>query len=221
MTSLSLGRARDVEQSHRIDAFAKRTLDIALAASALLVLLPLLLTIAVAVRLGSRGPALFRQERIGRTGSPFVMLKFRTMRVGCDDALHRAYIDRLLAGEAEQAHGLYKLEDDPRITRVGALLRRTSLDELPQLINVLLGHMSLVGPRPALPYEVAQFPDWASSRFLVRPGLTGLWQVSGRNRLTMTDGLRLDVEYVARHRLLLDLGILLRTVPAVLAGGAR
>jgi lipopolysaccharide/colanic/teichoic acid biosynthesis glycosyltransferase len=143
------------------------------------------------------------------------------MQVDADDTSHREYVARMLAGEATPQRGLYKLDADPRVTRMGAILRRTSLDELPQLINVLRGDMSLVGPRPALPYEVRQFPVWAAPRFAVRPGLTGLWQVSGRNRLAMTDGLLLDVEYVERHTLLLDLGILLRTAPAVLAGGAR
>ena len=149
------------------------------------------------------------------------MLKFRTMRADADDAAHREYVALMLAGEASPQRGLYKLDADPRVTRVGAILRRTSLDELPQLINVLRGDMSLVGPRPALPYEACQFPAWAMPRFSVRPGLTGLWQVSGRNRLAMTDGLLLDVEYVEHHTVLLDLVILLRTAPAVLAGGAR
>jgi lipopolysaccharide/colanic/teichoic acid biosynthesis glycosyltransferase len=199
----------------------KRGLDIAVAGTALVVLVPVLLLLAVLVRLGSPGPALFRQTRVGLDSRPFQMLKFRTMHVDADDASHREYVARMLSGQATPQRGLYKLDDDPRVTRTGAILRRTSLDELPQLINVLRGDMSLVGPRPALPYEACQFPDWAAPRFSVRPGLTGLWQVSGRNRLAMTDGLLLDVEYVERHTLLLDLGILLRTVPAVLAGGAR
>lgn len=199
----------------------KRAIDVVLAGTVLLLLLPGLALVALLVRLSSPGPALFRQTRVGRNGEPFEMLKFRTMHAGVDDAAHRRYVSLLLAGEAQPHDGLYKLDKDPRVTRVGAALRRTSLDELPQLINVLRGEMSLVGPRPALPYEVGQFPDWAAPRFLVPPGLTGLWQVSGRNRLTMTDGLRLDVEYVTRQTVLLDLVILLRTVPAVLAGGAR
>jgi lipopolysaccharide/colanic/teichoic acid biosynthesis glycosyltransferase len=149
------------------------------------------------------------------------MLKFRTMVVDGDDSAHREYVRRLLTGSAEPEDGLYKLGADPRVTRVGAVLRKASIDELPQLINVLRGDMSLVGPRPALPWEAALFPDWAAPRFTVRPGLTGLWQVSGRNRLTMLDGLVLDADYVARQSLFLDLAILLRTVPAVLRGGAR
>jgi len=199
----------------------KRGLDVAVAGTALVVFVPVLLLVAVLVRLGSPGPALFRQTRIGLDSRPFQMLKFRTMLVDADDASHREYVARMLRGEATPQRGLYKLDADPRVTRVGAILRRTSLDELPQLINVLRGDMSLVGPRPALPYEVRKFPVWAAPRFAVRPGLTGLWQVSGRNRLAMTEGLLLDVEYVERQTLWLDLGILLRTAPAVLAGGAR
>jgi lipopolysaccharide/colanic/teichoic acid biosynthesis glycosyltransferase len=135
--------------------------------------------------------------------------------------VHQDYVRRLLAGEARPEGGLYKIGNDARVTRIGALLRKTSLDELPQLVNVLRGEMSVVGPRPCLPWERESFPDWATTRFAVRPGLTGLWQVSGRNRLTMLEGLRLDVEYVARRTLLLDLAILLRTVPALLGRGAR
>jgi lipopolysaccharide/colanic/teichoic acid biosynthesis glycosyltransferase len=199
----------------------KRTTDVAVAALVLLLCLPLLVVVWVLVRLTSPGPALFRQVRVGEGGRPFEMLKFRTMAVDNDDSAHRDYVGRLLAGEAEPEAGLYKLGADPRVTRVGAVLRKASIDELPQLVNVLRGEMSLVGPRPALPWEVALFPDWAAPRFSVRPGLTGLWQVSGRNRLSMLDGLVLDTDYVARRGLLLDLAILVRTVPAVLRGGAR
>jgi lipopolysaccharide/colanic/teichoic acid biosynthesis glycosyltransferase len=149
------------------------------------------------------------------------MYKFRTMKADTDDTLHREYVARLLTEEVEAVDGLYKLTDDPRITTVGAFLRKTSLDELPQLFNVLSGELSLVGPRPALAYEATLFPGWADARFSVKPGVTGLWQVSGRNRLRMTDGLRLDIEYVARRTLRLDLRILLRTIPALFSGGAR
>jgi lipopolysaccharide/colanic/teichoic acid biosynthesis glycosyltransferase len=149
------------------------------------------------------------------------MLKFRTMYVGCDENLHREYVRRLLAGQAERHDGLYKLSADTRVTRVGVVVRRLSIDELPQLVNVLRGEMSLVGPRPALPWEAAMFPAWAAPRLWVRPGVTGLWQVSGRNELTMLDGLQLDVEYVARQSLHGDLLILLRTLPTVLAAKGR
>jgi lipopolysaccharide/colanic/teichoic acid biosynthesis glycosyltransferase len=215
------GAARSADTRHTVGLVAKRSLDVVLAGTALLLLVPVLVLVAVLVRLGSPGPALFRQTRVGLDGKPFQMFKFRTMRVGVDDAAHRDYVGRLLSGEAEPHDGLYKLDRDPRVNRVGAILRRSSIDELPQLINVLRGEMSLVGPRPALPYEARMFPAWSVSRFCVRPGLTGLWQVSGRNKVTMLDGLRLDVDYVDRHTLLLDIGILLRTVPAVVSGGAR
>ncbi len=199
----------------------KRVLDVLVAGTALVLAAPVLLVLALLVRTTSAGPVLFRQVRVGRDGTTFRMLKFRTMRHGCDDAVHRAYVGQLLADRAESHDGLYKLADDPRVTRVGGVLRRLSLDELPQLVNVLRGEMSLVGPRPALPFEAELFPDWARARYRVAPGLTGLWQVSGRNRLTMLDGLRLDVEYVERRGLTLDLLILARTLPAVLGRGAR
>ena len=141
------------------------------------------------------------------------------MRAGCTDEAHREYVSRLLTDDQPPvggASGLYKLDADPRITRVGAVLRRTSLDELPQLLNVLKGDMSLVGPRPALPWEADLFSDSHRARFLVTPGLTGLWQVSGRSKLPMRQGLDLDVEYVRRQGFLLDLSILLKTVPTVL-----
>jgi lipopolysaccharide/colanic/teichoic acid biosynthesis glycosyltransferase len=199
----------------------KRVLDITLATVLLAVSSPVLLVVAVLVRATSPGPVLFRQTRVGRAAAPFRMLKFRTMRHGCDDGAHRDYVRRLLAGEAEAHEGLYKLADDPRVTRIGALLRRLSIDELPQLLNVLKGDMTLVGPRPALPFEAELFPDWAAPRYQVAPGVTGLWQVSGRNRLTMLQGLRLDVAYVEQRSFVVDLLILFRTVPAVLGRGAR
>jgi len=199
----------------------KRAFDIVGAGLGLLVISPLLVVAYVAVRVSSPGPALFRQTRLGHDGKPFDVLKFRTMYAGSDDAIHREYVRQLLAGVAQPHNGLYKLGGDQRITRVGTILRRLSIDELPQLVNVLRGEMSLVGPRPALPWEGRMFPAWAAPRYWVRPGLTGLWQVSGRNQLTMLEGLQLDVEYVARQSLLLDLTILLRTVPTVLSAGGR
>ena len=195
-------------------------LDTVLAGLALVVLGPLMLGIAVLIRCTSRGPAVFRQVRVGLHERPFPMLKFRTMYVDCDDRLHREYVSRLLADGASSAlrtDGLFKLADDPRITPLGRWLRRTSLDELPQLVNVLRGEMSLVGPRPALPWEAGQFSPHHKRRFDVRPGLTGLWQTSGRNEVTMTQALDLDVEYVQRRSMRLDCVILLRTVGVVLS----
>jgi lipopolysaccharide/colanic/teichoic acid biosynthesis glycosyltransferase len=204
---------------------AKRALDIAVALILIVTLAPVLAILMLLVRTTSAGPALFRQQRLGRDQRPFTMLKLRTMHVGRDDRIHREYVASLLSGGSEAVaspgSGLYKLEADPRVTRVGAWLRRTSLDELPQLCNVLRGEMSLVGPRPVLPWEAEIFGEQYQRRFAVRPGLTGLWQVSGRSRLSMGKALELDVEYVARRSFGFDLVILIRTVPAVLRGGAR
>jgi lipopolysaccharide/colanic/teichoic acid biosynthesis glycosyltransferase len=226
VTTFRLGRSPDEDAplpaaARLVDRTADRLLDLVVAATLLVLCLPLLVVVWALVRLTSPGPALFHQDRVGQGGRSFKLLKFRTMVVNGDDSQHRAYVRGLLTGAAEPQDGLYKLGADPRVTRAGAVLRKTSIDELPQLFNVLRGEMSLVGPRPALPWEAPMFPDWAAPRFSVRPGLTGLWQVSGRNRLTMLDGLMLDVDYVARHNVLLDLWILVRTVPAVLRGGAR
>lgn len=206
-------------QAGRLYLTAKRALDVSVAAIGLVVGLPGLVLIALAVR-RTPGPVLFRQTRVGRGGRTFRMLKFRTMHAGTDDRVHRDYVTRLLREESPPAgrvRGLYKLEDDRRVTRVGAWLRRTSLDELPQLWNVLRGEMSLVGPRPALPYEVELYEPPHRERLTVRPGITGLWQVSGRSQLSMRQALDLDVEYVRRRGLGLDLWILARTVPVVLS----
>lgn len=203
---------------------AKRALDVVVAVVVLVVGAPLLALIWLAVRVSSPGPALFRQERVGRHQEPFVMFKFRSMRVDSDDDIHRRYVTSLLTEAQPVAGGadrLFKLSEDPRVTPVGRLLRRSSLDELPQLLNVLLGQMSLVGPRPVLAWEAELFGEHERRRFEVRPGITGLWQVSGRNRLTMREALLLDVEYVRRFSLTLDVVILVRTVPALLRGGAR
>jgi len=186
-----------------------------------LLLLPMVV-IAVAVRYEDRGPALFRQERVGRGRSRFTMLKFRTMTVGARDDALRDLIGRELRGEDTAVDGSSKLNGDRRVTRIGAFLWRTSLDELPQLINVLRGEMALVGPRPCLEWEAELFPAEYAPRFNVRPGLTGLWQVSGRSTLTTLDMLRLDVRYVHSRTLRTDLLILLRTLPVLLRrDGAR
>jgi exopolysaccharide biosynthesis polyprenyl glycosylphosphotransferase len=188
----------------------KRLLDLAVAAVTLLALAPLLLLIAAAIRLESAGPVVFRQTRVGRGGRHFTLFKFRSMVVDAEARLealrHRNEVDG----------PIFKMREDPRVTRVGRWLRRTSLDELPQLLNVLLGDMSLVGPRPAVPSEVAQYAAWQRARLEAIPGITGLWQVSGRSQLSFEEMVRLDIEYVERRSLLLDLAILLRTVPVVL-----
>ena len=186
-----------------------------------LLALPMLL-VALLIRLEDRGPALFRQERVGLSGRRFTMLKFRTMSVGVSDSALRELIARELAGEETVVNGSSKIDGDQRVTQVGAFLRRTSLDEIPQLINVLRGEMALVGPRPCLRWEAELFPVEYASRFTVRPGLTGLWQVSGRSTLTTLDMLRLDVRYVRTRTLWTDLVILFRTVPVLLRrDGAR
>jgi lipopolysaccharide/colanic/teichoic acid biosynthesis glycosyltransferase len=199
-----------------------RLVDVVVAGGLVVLLAPLMLAIAVLVRAGSRGPALFRQSRVGFRERPFVMLKFRSMYVDCDDRVHRAFVSRMLGGEdpRQSRQNLYKLEGDARITPLGRFLRCSSLDELPQLFNVLRGEMSLVGPRPALAWEVRLYQRHHHERFLVKPGITGLWQVSGRSRLTMAQALDLDVEYARRRSVRLDLWILLKTIPAVIPSGA-
>jgi lipopolysaccharide/colanic/teichoic acid biosynthesis glycosyltransferase len=200
---------------------AKRALDITAASVAIIVSGPAIALMACLVRLTSPGPAFFRQERLGRSGRPFTLLKLRSMHANNDDRIHREYVTSLLIEDqssAVQQGGLYKLDNDPRITPLGAWLRRTSLDELPQLFNVLSGKMSLVGPRPVLPWEAELFSDSDRERFQVKPGITGLWQVSGRNKLSFREALALDVEYVRRRTIWLDLSILMRTVPTLLRG---
>ncbi|MDQ3895752.1 MAG: sugar transferase [Actinomycetota bacterium] len=190
---------------------AKRALDVVLAFAGLVAVLPVLLVAMVAVRFDSRGPAVFRQVRIGVDGRRFRLYKLRTMYQGNDDRAHRAYVARLIAGAGERCDGVYKLVDDPRITRVGRVLRKLSIDELPQLWNVLKGDMSLVGPRPPLPHETELYPARAWGRLRVKPGITGLWQVSGRCELSFEDMVSLDVRYWQRWSFLSDLRILLKT----------
>lgn len=194
----------------------KRALDLMAGIAALALLSPVMLAAAIAVRVSSRGPVLFRQTRIGLNERPFTMLKFRTMYVDADHGAQNALNLRELRGEAVAEDGLYRLAEDPRITPVGRILRRYSIDELPQLLNLLCGEMSLVGPRPALPWEVALFTPDQRRRHASLPGLTGLWQVSGRNRLSMQQMLDLDLAYVEGCTLGRDIAILLRTPAAVL-----
>ena len=200
----------------------KRALDLTAAGVGLVALSPVMGLVATLVRVTSPGPALFRQTRVGRDGQPFTMLKFRTMTHGCSDELHRDYVRQLLAEEPPTAStptALFKLEDDPRLTPLGRFLRRTSLDELPQLLNVLRGEMSLVGPRPVLPWERELLEERYAARFTVPPGMTGLWQTSGRSTLTMRQALDLDLEYVRRCGLMLDVQLLLRTCLVVMRPG--
>ena len=211
----------------KLFSITKRVMDIAGSLLLLMVCSPVLCTVAVAVRLSSKGPILYRQQRVGQFGKPFTFLKFRSMYVNNDATVHRRYVVDLIAGQAQRHAtndssdniGVYKLTKDERITRVGAFLRRTSLDELPQLFNVLNGEMSLVGPRPAIPYEVAAYQTWHRRRVLeVKPGITGLWQVNGRGRVAFDEMVRLDLRYARNWSPWLDLKILLRTPRAVIIG---
>jgi len=190
----------------------KGLFDKVAAASALLLLAPLMLTIALMIRLEDGGPALFKQVRVGKDGRPFRLYKFRTMVPQAEQQKAALQLHN------EGAGVLFKIRDDPRITKIGARLRRWSLDELPQLINVLLGHMSLVGPRPALPEEAAKYGDYVRRRLAVRPGLTGLWQIHGRSDLSWDEAVRLDLRYVENWSLAFDLLILWKTWPAVARG---
>jgi lipopolysaccharide/colanic/teichoic acid biosynthesis glycosyltransferase len=214
-----------VEQARlpaRWEPVARRAVDLAVVVVALLVLVIPMLLIAMAIRLETPGPALYRQQRLGRGGRAFTMYKFRTMRIGGSDSQHRELIARELRGEDTSVNGSWKIDSDPRVTRIGSLLRRTSADELPQLLNVLRGQMSLVGPRPCLDWEAEMFPARFAERFDVPPGLTGLWQVSGRSTMGTLEMLELDLAYVRSWSFWTDLMILLRTVPTLLRGhGAR
>ena len=191
---------------------AKRVLDVVLVLLGLMAVWPLLVIVALAIKLESRGPAFFVQSRVGEDGRLFGMVKFRSMVVNAE-ALRAA-----IESQSDRNGICFKAKDDPRITRVGRVLRRTSLDELPQLWNVLIGQMSLVGPRPALPMEVAAYPTHAMERLSVLPGITGLWQVSGRADLSFDDMVALDVDYVRNHGMCRDISILWRTFGVVASG---
>jgi lipopolysaccharide/colanic/teichoic acid biosynthesis glycosyltransferase len=192
-----------------------RALDLLIASVALLLSVPILLVACILIRLESPGPAIFRQRRLGRDRRPFTVHKLRTMSASANPGVHREYIDELINGtETTHSDGerdLYKLANDDRVTRVGRFLRRTSLDELPQLLDVLRGPMSLVGPRPVIPYEAELYPSGYDRRFAVKPGLTGLWQVSGRNECSYREMVALDISWVERHSVSAYLSIVART----------
>jgi lipopolysaccharide/colanic/teichoic acid biosynthesis glycosyltransferase len=190
----------------------KRALDLALGGAALLIALPVYLLCALAIKLDTPGPVLYCSTRVGLGGRTFTFYKLRSMVHGADKSRHQ------IAHLNEVSGPVFKIARDPRITRVGRILRRTSLDELPQIFNVLKGDMSLVGPRPPIPEEVVQYEPWQLRRLSVHPGITCLWQVSGRSRLGFDEWMRLDMEYVERRKFGLDLSILVRTIPAVLGG---
>jgi exopolysaccharide biosynthesis polyprenyl glycosylphosphotransferase len=199
----------------------KRLIDIGGSAILLCLLAPLFALVAGIIKVNSRGPVIFRQKRIGQHGQPFDFLKFRSMYIGSDAAIHREYVTTFISQGALPmgSNGVYKITNDPRVTPVGRLLRRTSLDELPQLWNVLRGDMSLVGPRPPIPYEFECYALWHRRRIIeAKPGITGLWQVRGRSRLKFDDMVRLDLKYVRQWSIWLDIKILLQTPKAVLMG---
>jgi len=200
---------------------AKRIFDTLAATIGLILLSPMLLFVAIAIKLDSPGPVFYRQARVGENGRLFTMLKFRSMKIGNDASVHKQYVAKLIQENlsADQLGGKsLKLENDPRITRVGKIIRKTSIDELPQLFNVLRGEMSLVGPRPAIPYEVELYQDWHKRRFDAIPGITGFWQVKGRNLVSFDEMVRMDIEYIEKQSLWLDIKILLQTPLAVFTG---
>lgn len=204
-------RSREVAVGRGLRLAVKAVLDRVVAGALLILLAPLFLALALLIRCSSTGPAFYRQTRIGRDGTPFRMTKFRSMYVGAHEQRH------LLVASNDVSDGLlFKVRADPRVTAIGSFLRRTSLDELPQLIQVLTGHMSLVGPRPPLPEEVARYGADVRRRLVVKPGMTGLWQVSGRSDLAWADAVRLDLNYIENWSLGLDLSVLLKTPRAVL-----
>jgi exopolysaccharide biosynthesis polyprenyl glycosylphosphotransferase len=213
------------EDRRKLSRMMKRMMDILGSVLALVFFSPIFLAIAVAVKATSRGPVLFRQRRIGQHGNSFVFLKFRSMYVNNDAAVHKEFVQKLIAGKADthpsngNGQGVYKLTKDSRITRVGEFLRKTSLDELPQFLNVLQGEMSLVGPRPPVPYEVEAYDIWHRRRLLeAKPGITGLWQVSGRSSVKFDEMVRLDLQYARNWSPWMDIKILLRTPGAVVLG---
>jgi lipopolysaccharide/colanic/teichoic acid biosynthesis glycosyltransferase len=207
---------REVRRLRSFELVICRALDLLIAIIGLIACAPLFVIVCLVIRWESAGPAIFRQRRLGRDKRTFTVHKFRTMRREADPRVHREYVEQLIGGE-ETAHtdeggrDLYKLAADDRVTRVGRILRKTSLDELPQLYDVLCGHMSLVGPRPVIPYEAELYPPSYDLRFEVKPGLTGLWQVSGRNERTYREMVALDASWVKRQSIPLYLSILART----------
>lgn len=216
------------ERNKRFYFRTKRLMDIILSVVLLIFLFPIFLLIALLIKLDSPGPVIFAQERMGydwrsRKQRAFIFYKFRSMLHNCDQSVHQEYVKGRIRGRkgaksSSNDGTLAKMTNDRRVTRVGRILRKTSLDELPQLWNVLRGEMSLVGPRPVPLYEVAEYETWHKQRLEATPGITGLWQVKGRGRATLDEMARLDIEYVSRQSLWLDLGILLLTIPAVISG---
>jgi len=195
----------------RIYDFSKRALDLAVGVAILILLIPVIPAIAIMIKLDTTGSVFFKQERVGRSGRVFKFYKFRSMVRGAE--ARKAEVEKL----NEQVGPIFKIRSDPRVTSVGSFLRRSSLDEIPQIFNVLKGDMSLVGPRPHMPAEVAQYADWHHQRLEVKPGITCLWQISGRSHINFNDWMKLDIEYLQKRGWLTDLKILVKTIPAVMA----
>jgi lipopolysaccharide/colanic/teichoic acid biosynthesis glycosyltransferase len=210
------------ETQDRLGPVSKRLLDIVASTACLVAFSPVFVIVAALVKLTSAGPVFFRQQRLGEAGRPFLMLKFRTMHVNADHKIHQQYVEKFIETSATSGKGtnvVFKIVNDPRVTPVGHFLRRLSLDEFPQFWNVLIGEMSLVGPRPPLPYEVARYKGWHWRRVVeAKPGITGLWQVEGRSRTTFDEMVRMDLRYVKKCSLWTDLKILLATPRAVISG---
>ena len=198
----------------------KKSFDVSVAFILVLLSLPLMIILAICIKITSKGPVLFVQERVGKGGKPFKFYKFRSMAHNNDNSIHEAFMQKLIRGEVmaeyDETAPHFKMENDPRITEFGQFIRKTSLDELPQLFNVLNGSMSLVGPRPPIPYEVQAYKSWHLQRLSIKPGITGLWQVSGRSSLAFDEMVELDIEYIQKRNIFLDIKILLQTIPAAL-----
>ena len=214
----------DTSRYYGNQALLKRVLDIVVASAMLLVAGPLMLVIALLVKKSSPGPILFTQERLGKDGKPFSFYKFRSMENNSNDAIHRQFAAMFINGDesgcakSNSGDKVFKLKADPRVTIIGAWIRKTSLDELPQLFNILKGEMSVVGPRPPIAYEIENYQPWHMERLKAVPGLTGLWQVSGRSSVSFEEMVRLDVQYINNWSIWWDISIILRTVPVVLWG---
>ena len=213
----------DPTEPTQFGCLLKRSLDIVGSMIGILLFSPLMLTIGILIKATSPGPVIFKQSRLGKRGVLFVFYKFRSMSLNVDDRIHREYVTSLIKGhhaainQGDTAKPLYKIKSDPRVTRVGRVIRKTSMDELPQLFNVLMGEMSLVGPRPPIPYEAEKYEPWHLRRILeIKPGITGLWQVEGRSKTSFDDMVRLDLRYIRNCSLILDLKILIKTVMVVL-----
>jgi lipopolysaccharide/colanic/teichoic acid biosynthesis glycosyltransferase len=206
------------------ERLVKRSIDVASASLVTVLGFPFFLAVALLIKLTSRGPVFYSQLRIGERGEIFTLYKFRTMRQGVDDSIHREFTRSFIEGRMsnssldEKAPSVYKLTNDPRVTSIGNFLRKTSLDELPQFINILRGEMTIVGPRPPLQYELEYYEEWHKLRLEVKPGLTGLWQVSGRSSVPFNEMVKLDLYYIEHWTLLLDFKIMMRTIPVMLFG---